>query len=348
MAVFRETKNGRNSISSAAQPNSLFMTLSSGEILTVGSNASAGQTRCQRAIYAMLTRARDARVEIESLYRFLAQIAAQASALRDVDSVDLASQIIVALPVSAQRKNIAVCDQGFCLNRKGAFEAAREIADQLLEQSLSPRLRSRSLLIKAASYFYSGAIDQSLEFYVEAGRIARECDSTALVNSLRMAAIIKSMHGDHDKAAADLESLVPLACQISSHDAEAYAATLNSYAVQLGEIGHVEQALNVVSRVAAFSSLVPQITDTIAELQSKLPTRKHSVVVIHRPTEPIAAPQAEPNPVRKPTKASTFVIREAERRFTSLRAPPASRLRFTTYNLAASNPARQPTKPRAP
>ncbi len=343
MAVFRE-KTGDSRIS-AAQANSL-MALSSGELWTFGTDALSRPTQHQQAIYALLARTRYGRQEIEGLYRSLADIAAQAHALIDIGALDLVSQIMLALPFPPQRKNLARYYQAFCLNKKGEFEAARETADQLLEEGLNPRLRSQVLLLKAASYFRSSEIDQSLRFYVEAGHFARDCDPSALITSQRMAAIIKSMHGDHDAAAADLEVLMPLACQIASHDPEAYAATLNSYAVELAELGRVEQALNVVSRVAAFPSLVPEITETIAELKSKLPTRKHSVVVIHRP-EPVAALQANPNRGRKRVRTSTLVMREAERRFTSLRAPPASRVLPATI-LAAINPARQPAKPRAP
>ena len=127
-----------------------------------------------------------------------------------------------------------------------------------------------------------------------------------------MAAVIKGIQGDHDAAAADLEGLVPLACKIARHDPEAFAATLNSYAVKLGELGHVEQALNVASRIALFAPVVPQIRETIPELQSKLTTRKHSVVVIHRPSEPVAMSHAEAKWVRKRARQSTFLIRDAE------------------------------------
>ena len=348
MAVLWETQNGRSSISSAAQPDNLFfMTLPSSEIWTLESNASAFRTRCQRAIYALLSRARYAREDIKSLYGSLAGIAAQAHALKDVEAVEMASQIMLGLPVSTHAHKIARYYQAFSLNERREFGAAREIVDQLLDEGLSSRLRSRCLLIKGFSYSSAGQIEQSLPFYLEAGRTARDCDPAIVVGSLRMAATIKGINGDHLEAAAELEYLVPLACQIARRDPKVYSALLNSYAVELGETGQVEQALNVVSRVAPFSSLVPEITETIAELQSKLPTRKHSVVVIHRPTEPVAAPKANPHRGRKRVRTSTLVMREAERRFMSLRAPPASRVRPTTI-LALCNPARQPAKPRAP
>ncbi len=350
MALFRDTKNGSSSTISAAQPiptRSRFMTLPSGEIWTLESNASSGPTRYQQAIYALVVRAPYAHKEIDSFYRALASIAAQAQAVRDIEAVDLASRVMLALPVSPRRKNVARYYQAFCLNGRGSFEAARETADQLLEQELKPRFRSQVLLIKGFSYSSAGQIEQSLPFYLEAGRTARDCDPAIVVGSLRMAATIKGINGDHLEAAAELEYLVPLACQIARRDPKVYSALLNSYAVELGETGQVEQALNVVSRVAPFSSLVPEITETIAELQSKLPTRKHSVVVIHRPTEPVAAPKANPHRGRKRVRTSTLVMREAERRFMSLRAPPASRVRPTTI-LALCNPARQPAKPRAP
>ncbi len=345
MAVFRE-QNGIPSIS-AVQPSttsSLFIDLPSSEIWT---NASSGQTRCQRAISTLLARARFVREEIEYLCRSLAAIAAQAHALKDVEAVETASQIMLGLPVSTHAHKIARYYQAFCLNERREFGAAREIVDQLLDDGLSSRLRSRCLLIKGFSYYSAGQIEQSLPFYLEAGRIARDSDPTIVVGSLRMAAVIKALNGDHLEAAAELESLVPLACQIARRDPKVYSALLNSYAVELGETGRLEQALNVASHLAPFAVIHPEFNVTIAELKSKLPTRKHSVVVIHRPAEPVAAPQAKPNPARKRARQSTLVLREAERRFTSLRAPPASRVRPATIP-ALRNPARQPAKPRAP
>ena len=352
MAVLRDTKNGRN-ISKAAQAISRFMDLPSSQIWMLGSDASSGQTLHQQAIYALLVaRARYARDEIESLYLSLARIAAQAHALRDVEAVELASQIMLALPVSSRAKNGARYYQACCVKRKGDFEAARQRLDLLLAEELDPRLRSRALLTKGGTYLDAGEIDQSLPFYFEAGQIARDYDLATFVLALRQIAVIKAMHGDHHEAVADLESLAPIASRISwsgsIRDRLTYCEVLNSYAVELGEIGQPAQALNVASITAPFAVIRPQFTETIAELKSKLPTRKHSVVVIHRPTEPVAAPQANPNRGRKRVRTSTLVMREAERRFTSLRAPPASYLRFTTCNLAVINPARQPTKPRAP
>ena len=349
MAELRE-KNGESRRSAAQATtgnNILFITLSSGEFWTLGSDASSKPTQHELAIYALLGRARYARDDIESVYWQLARIARQAYKLRRMEAVELASQIMLALPVSSQRKTVARHYQALCLYRKGLFEDARHRLDDLLEDELDPRLRSQALLDKAATYFDVGRIDQSLRFYVEAGQVARDCEPVALITSLRMAAVIKSIHGDHDKAASDLESLMPMGSRILRRDPEAYALLLNSYAVELGEAGHVEQALKVASRIAPFAFIHPEFNETITELQSKLPTRKHSVVVIHRPAEPIAAPKAKLNPVRKRVRLSTFILREAERRFTSYRAPPARCVQFTTTN-TVSNPARQPAKPRAP
>ena len=105
MTVFQE-KNGSRSIN-APPANSRFITLPSGEIWTLESTASLGQTRCQRAIYTLLARARYEREEIESLYRSLAGIAAQAHALRDVDASEPANPIMLRLPVSSQPENVA-------------------------------------------------------------------------------------------------------------------------------------------------------------------------------------------------------------------------------------------------
>lgn len=350
MAIFRETQNGSPRITSivAAQQSSLFITLPSNQIWTSESHVSAGHTRCQRAVYELLARARLAHEEIESLCRSLLAVAAQAHALRDVEAVDMASQTVLGLSASDHAKKIARYYQAFCLSERREFATAREIVDHLLDERLSSQLRSRCLLIKGFTYFCAGQIDESLPFYLEAARAARNSDIAALLRAARHIAVIKSIHGDHYQASADLEALIPLACQIARNDPQAYSATLNSYAVELGEIGQVEQALNVVLRIAPFSIIHPEFNETIAELREKLPTRKHSVVVIHIPSEPATASQTAANRTTKRARLSTFIIREAERRFTSFRAPPLQRRRPIPSNLALLNPARQPAKPRAP
>ncbi len=356
MAVLLETKNGRNS-NTAAQPItcSRFITLPSGQIWMLESDASSGPSLHRQAIHTLLARARYARDEIESLYMSLARIAAQAHALKDVEAVELASQIMIALPVSSRSKNVARYYQACCVKRKGDFEAARKRLDRLLDEDLDPRSRSLALLTKGGTYLDSGQIDEALPFYVEAGRMARDCELAALVQSFRQIAIIKGMHGDHHEAISDLESLVPTVSRIfgskSIHGRLTYCEVLNSYAVELGEVGRVEQALSVVSTIAPFASIYPEFSETIAQLQRKLPTRKRSVVVIHSSTKLEPEPQADPDSdsAKRHSLPLACVTREGEWRFTNNRALRPASVRFTVFpTITVLNPARAPTKPRAP
>ncbi|PYP83663.1 MAG: hypothetical protein DMF61_22600 [Blastocatellia bacterium AA13] len=347
MELFRDTQNGSTSIS-AAQHSSLFISLTSGENLKLGKDVRLESSRCQQAVVALLVNAQRIRVETETLYWSLAKVAAQARALADIETLELVSQIILGLPVSERAKSLALHYQAFCLHSKGRFVEAHNLLDNLLEKDLDPRLRARAVGNKAAAYFSAGEVDRSLQLHVKAGQLARDCDPVSLLTALQTVALIKSIHGDHRQSLADLESLVPFAFQVSRYDPRAFALVLNSYAVELGEMDHVEQALNVASRLKPFAFIHPEFNDTIAELESKLPARKHSVVVIQRAAEPVAALKTVSNPARKRRRQSTFIIREAERRFTSFRAPPPQRGRLIPSNLAVINPARQPAKPRAP
>jgi tetratricopeptide (TPR) repeat protein len=294
MAVFRETQNGSAS-TTATQASSLFISSPSHEIWTLGSTTTKRHTRYQQAIYALLARARYLREGIESFYISIAVIAAQAHAERDIEALDLASQIMLALPVSRRRKNLAHCYQSLCRTLRGEFELARERLDQLLEEEQDPRLRSRALVTKAASYFDADEIDQSLPFYVEGGRVARDCEPAGLIESMRMVAVIKSFHGDHHESLSDLENLLPIAFRISTYDPKLYPLLLNSIAVELGEIGRVDEALKVSSVVinSPLASSYPEFHQAHAELESKQATKKRSVVVIHRQAESDPKQQVE-------------------------------------------------------
>jgi hypothetical protein len=255
---------------------------------------------------------------------------------------------MLGLPVSPRAKNIARYYKAFCIKRDGQFEAARERLDQLLEDELDPRLRSRALLTKAATYFDSGEVDQSLPFYVEASLVAYNCEVATLIESLRMVAVIKSAHGDHRNALADLESLLPIVFRISRHQPTPYCAVLNSLAVEFGEVGQVEQALQIVSTVAAFSPLVPEIKETIAELEGKRATKNRSVIVIHRNSEVTAQPHT--TQCLKQNRAIPFWLKLHRlcSRSASYRPPPALYVSHVFITPIPIDPIRGPKKPRAP
>src|SRR6185503_15536561 len=90
-------------------------------------DVSAQHSYYQRLIYFLLSCSICTKEGFESLGRQLAEIARHADFARQMDAVEQVSQIMLALPVSAQLRGVARHYQALCLKQKGDFEGARRL-----------------------------------------------------------------------------------------------------------------------------------------------------------------------------------------------------------------------------
>ncbi len=193
-------------------------------------------------------------------------------------------------------------------------QSDREAALRAIEHAAlnaPPVFQARALLSLGTIAANVGDRTSEAGFYREAIDRATRDDSRdihTVVNARRGVAISLSLEGDHHRALDELESLWPMVRAIAAHDPVAYLDWLNSLAVELGEVGQVEQASKAAHIVIAspFASAYPYWQETADDLA----TMQSQAIIIQVPEikpepetvpaiEPEIIPLPEPEPVSK-------------------------------------------------
>lgn len=176
---------------------------------------------------------------------------------------------------------------GWCAYRKG--EDARLILERVIEESDTYRVRA--LMTLAAVEAREGNFEAELSRFIEA--VKHTDDLATFIELSKGIAVVKAKEGYHHQAVKDLESLIPL---LKHAKPNVYYCTLNSLAVELGEVGRLEEASNVSGLVIAspFAPHYPEFRETYSEINQRFP-RRQSVVKIGFP-EPQEHEEYKPQP----------------------------------------------------
>jgi hypothetical protein len=252
----------------------------------------------QKLVYAALTRNAYTFEGFEVLARQLAAIARHAYLAKQLNAVEQASQVILALPIRAELKAIGLHYQALCTWCQGYSIEARQSLERVAEQATS-QFRARALQDIGLTYQQNGEVDTALRFYFAAGRAAATSgDLLTFAQSQQMIAVVRSIHADHKEALAELQKLFPLVRALAKEYPAPYYDFLNSLAVELGEVGRISEAESALSIALAspFAAAYPVWGETRDELAAKRQSATPSVVAINRAPEPAASPQAEPKP----------------------------------------------------
>jgi len=257
-------------------------------------DTSAQHSYYQRLIYSLLSRSICAKEGFHLLGKQLADIARHADFARQMDAVEQASRIMLALPLSGQLKSVARHYQALCAKRKGDHEGARRLLERVAEEA-TPQYRARALQVIGLTYQARGEVDAALSFYLAAGKAAIDCDPITLAGSQKMIAVVRSIHGDHKQALDDLERLFPLAQAIGKHYPAFYYEYLNGLAVELGEVGRIDEAeaTCAIALASPFASAYPEFAETRDEIAAKRTSATPSVVAVIAAPEPALSLQPE-------------------------------------------------------
>jgi tetratricopeptide (TPR) repeat protein len=146
------------------------------------------------------------------------------------------------------------------------------------------RIRAKAFSTIGAILLEQNRIDESLSFRLKALRLASRdyCEPLIIVEAQRAIANLKSINGDHKKAIADLEQILPVATIIGKREPVIYYDVLNSLAVELGEAGRVEEGCRALSIALAspFAFAYPHWHATRAELIERGLRASRSVVAV--------------------------------------------------------------------
>src|SRR5689334_13648037 len=145
---------------------------------------------------------------LEVVGRQLAAVARQAYFARQMETVEQASQLMLAMPLSKELKSVAKYYQAICIKRKGDFKGARQLLERVVSEATSP-FRAKVLLSIGATYFDDGEVESAAPYYPNAASVAGEDDLYTFVMAQKMTAVVRSIYGDHQQALADLERLFP-------------------------------------------------------------------------------------------------------------------------------------------
>ncbi len=195
-----------------------------------------------------------------------------AQAFRQSETVWEIGQILSNFPIK-EAQVIGRYYIAWCAFRKG--EQVQNIFEEVVEQSE---------LYRARALWSLGAIEASkgnltLEYKLFSESLKYASDISTVTGILRGIAVVKAKEGFHKSALKDLENLLPIIRYAEPH---VYYEFLNSYAVELGEVGQIEQA-NKISNIALaspFAKMYPEFYETSVELRTRRGHRASNIVTV--------------------------------------------------------------------
>lgn len=268
------------------QANILFIPSSISGYSAEPTDATSHRGYYQQQICALLNHRICTLEEFQALGRQLVAIASQAYLARQIDAVEEAAQLMLALPIAGRLENIARYYRALCRWQQGDVDNARQSLERVVEKA-TPQYRARALQVIGLTYQARGDVDAALPFYVAAGKAAADCHLLTLAQSQQMISVVCSIHGDHARALEHLEKQFPLVRAVGKHYPAAYYTFLNHFAVELNEVGRVAEAEAALSIALAspFATAYPEWSETRDEIAAKRKSASPSVVAIHRVPE---------------------------------------------------------------
>jgi hypothetical protein len=244
-------------------------------------------------IASELIRSGHSRQSLLGLGDIFVAIAEHAHAFRRMDMLERVSQILDSLPLPPEYAAVgsyyqAVCTQNF---GHGDVDRAANILEALADCAPA-RYRVRSLISLAANSRHQRDNQEALSLYCEAGKFASRnalFDPFATIHTQRMIGVISSEDGDHPGALALLENMFPLAHAMRAAQPHVYYDYMNSLAVELYEVGRLEEAKNVSQIVLAspFAHAYPEWRETRDEIELRGYHASHATVAVsQRTSEP--------------------------------------------------------------
>ena len=219
--------------------------------------------------------------------RIIEQIKA-AHAFRQVEQVKELAVILINIPIK-EYQLIAQYYLVWCKCRD--LDYRTDALERIVEQSHT--YKTKALFSRGAIEWYKGENETALYFYKEALKTSPTLSE--YIDLSRTIAVLKATEGFHKSALKDLENLEPL---IKHAEPRLYYDFLNSYAIELGEAGRMDEAENVsrITIASPFAPYYPEWRSTFSELRSK--RKRRSTITISLPEElpenvlPFPMPQA--------------------------------------------------------
>jgi tetratricopeptide (TPR) repeat protein len=206
-------------------------------------------------------------LSIDSYQQFgnrLIQLAEQAHAFRQFDKITEMALMLSNIPIKDYQA-VGNYFLAIAMHRKG--EGSQDEARRLFELVVGTApdaYKVKATLSLGALSFHRRDFDSSFYYYQEAIKAGKL--SAASLNAIRAISVLKAMEGNHTQAVKDLENILPVMKYAPAH---LHFDLLNSYAVELGEVGRKQEARHIARTVLAspFAFAYPEWRETAEELK---------------------------------------------------------------------------------
>jgi tetratricopeptide (TPR) repeat protein len=145
------------------QANILFIPTSIGDYNAERQDALSQHEYYRQLIRTSLTRSAYSSEGFQALGQQLAAIARHAYLAKQMNAVEQAGQVMLALPISNQLESVARYYQALCRWQQGDTDNARQF-ERAVEEA-PPLYRARALQALGLSYHKRGELDAALPFY---------------------------------------------------------------------------------------------------------------------------------------------------------------------------------------
>src|SRR5262249_16723 len=189
---------------------------------------------------------------------YLSRLARHAHLLRQTELVHSISQVILELPLPPEIQCMGtyypLLSSSLTANNADFSRMKSELVR--IADSAAPGLRERGMLQVARTHFRSGDLPTAFGHFAEVARAAKGLDPLTYLQAQRYAAVCRSIEGDHSGALSHLNQLQPVLDAFRYVYPTEYLDQLNSRAVELGQLGRVDEARRLLA-IPLASSLSP-------------------------------------------------------------------------------------------
>jgi tetratricopeptide (TPR) repeat protein len=216
----------------------------------------------------------------QALGEGLVEIAEHAKAFRRFETVEEVAQVLTHLPLE-EYEAIGQYYLGWREFMRGGD--ARAMLERSAEYGPG-KYRALAMSSLAATEERENDYASAIQWVLESMKLLPSTES------LRGIAVIKAKAGDHKGSLKDLENILPLA---RHSEPLVYFDCLNSLAVELGEVGRMEEARNICKVVLAspYACAYPEWQETAEDLRGA----SRSFVAINSSVTINSSPHTEPN-----------------------------------------------------
>jgi hypothetical protein len=274
---------GKQSMQSAANRNLIFTNVSSLDLSTEARTRLGSAAFYQHVVDRLISGYRSKHL-LKQLADNLIVAAEHAYSARQMDKLEILSNTILGLPLPSSYHQAANYFHGVRLSRFGEWSEAQRLFERVAS-GRTHEYTARAIQALATIYNLRGDVHTAIRGHVEAGRIASHNGRVDLLTSVfvqRNLAIYKSIDGDHSGALVDLQRMQPLAYTFTSSYPAMYYDYLNSVAVELGEVGRLEEARRTAQRVISspYAARFPEWRETYDEIVEKQQSRTRSAISV--------------------------------------------------------------------